>query len=401
MAEVHRNKIRKVLKEATSISLALDEAKYRKIVRYRCDVPSAQSCGRANLGRNVGASGFSHSGVLGILDCSKKHASDFEDDHAVTAMKQLDSFLTQFCTPLGPSGRRRGMPQPLACDHELKEHIAKTVTCISADGAAKERRALFLAARELFRNLLIVIRDPAHAIRIAIKSLHCDEVFGKVWQELFNGRHALVPDLMNSEKWRNLFVAIQEDAIQAVAVPGQSPADALKAVVRNLGFAKQRFDSTADPVAKIALMLLPVATLLAHVASDQRHERAQRDRALALLSILDTKFCTAVDVSADWGVICKWLLRLFDVASHDIAKSRSQVDCMIETLDAVFVQGRVFTHLLEAPRPAALRRPDFAAEEPLPRVHESVSDDTGAEVGFITAKVTRNLRRQYVFFCRG
>ena len=149
MAEVHRNKIRRVLKEATSISLALDEAKYRKIIRCRCDVPSAQSCGRVSLGRNVGASGFSHSGVLGILDCSKKHASDFEADHAVTAMKQFDSFLTQFCTPLGPSsGGRRGKPQPLACDHELKKHILKTVTCISADGAAKERRAIFIEARD-------------------------------------------------------------------------------------------------------------------------------------------------------------------------------------------------------------------------------------------------------------
>ena len=155
MAEVHRNKIRKVLKEATSISLALDEAKYRKIVRYRCDVPSAQSCGRANLGRNVGASGFSHSGVLGILDCSKKHASDFEADHAVTAMKQLDSFLTQFCTPLGPSGRRRGMPQPLACDHELKEHIAKAVT---SSATASRLKCDSLSAQVRVVEKLMVVR---------------------------------------------------------------------------------------------------------------------------------------------------------------------------------------------------------------------------------------------------
>ena len=64
---------------------------------------------------------------------------------------------------------------------------------------------MFLAAQELFPNLLIVIRDPAHAIRIASQSLHCDEVFGEVWRELFDNQHALAPDIMNSDKWRNLF----------------------------------------------------------------------------------------------------------------------------------------------------------------------------------------------------
>ena len=40
MAEVLRRRIRKALSRATSISLALDESKDCKIVRFRCDVPS-------------------------------------------------------------------------------------------------------------------------------------------------------------------------------------------------------------------------------------------------------------------------------------------------------------------------------------------------------------------------
>ena len=91
MAEVIRVNIRRVLSEATHISLALDEAQYLKIVRFRADVPSQQrDC--ASSGGRLGASGFSVSGILGMLDCSKKHAADFEADHAVTAVKQLDSF---------------------------------------------------------------------------------------------------------------------------------------------------------------------------------------------------------------------------------------------------------------------------------------------------------------------
>ena len=75
----------------------------------------------------IGASGFCCSGVLGLLDCSKKHASDFEEDHADTGVKLMDERLTKFCTPLGRVQGRRG-PQPLACDEELKAHVLRTVT---------------------------------------------------------------------------------------------------------------------------------------------------------------------------------------------------------------------------------------------------------------------------------
>ena len=132
-------------------------------------------------------------------------------------------------------------------------------------------------ARDVFPNLLLCIRDSAHAIRIAAKALHTDDVFGEVWHELFDGRHALVPDLMNSKKWHGLLVAVQESYVRAVALPGVP--QPLAGVLRNVAFAKQRFDSTAGPVGKMALMLLPAATLLAYIASDGRSEMDQLVRA--------------------------------------------------------------------------------------------------------------------------
>ena len=395
MAECVRQKNRKQLSQATSISLAMDESKYRKIIRFRADLPTRLSTRSHWRESNLGAAGFCVTGVLGILDCSKKHASDFEEDHAVTAVKLLGEFLTKFFTPLG-RGRRQA--EPLACDEGLKDHVLRTVTSVSADGCAAERRAVFLAAREIFPNLLIVIRDSAHAIRIASKALHSDDVFGKVWRELFNARHALVPDLMHSPKWHNLLNSIQEDNFRVVAMHADS--QPLARVVRNLAFAKQRFDSTAEPVMKIALMLLPCATLLAYVASDKRHDREMRERATTLLNMLDSKFCTAIGVSADWGIICQWFLSLFDVASHDIAKSRCQIDSMIETLDAVFLEGRVFQNLLDGASGARNRRRAAAdLEGDLPPAHVII--DAGTEVGFITEKVMHNLRHKYVFYAGG
>ena len=254
---------------------------------------------------------------------------------------------------------------------------------------------MFLAARDLFPNVLIVIRDPAHAIRIASKALHCDDVFGEVWHELFDARHALVPDLKNSDKWNNLLVAIQEDNnVRTVAVPGMSlpgMPQPLAGILKKVSFAKQRFDSTADPVAKVALMLLPVAVLLAYIASDVRNEKEQRERAEALLRKLDTKFCAAIAVSADWGMICTWFLRFFDAVNHDIAMSRADIDCMIETLDACFLEGRVFQRLLDnsagsAAKAAALAR-HVTEQESLPPLPKDVTQ--GVTVGFITEKVLR------------
>ena len=149
MAEVIRRNIRSTLSKATNISLAVDEAQHRKVVRFRADLPEplARGCFYGHLS----AANHCISGVLGILDCSKKHACDFEEDHAVTAVKQLQGFLTRFCSPLGPSAGGRA-PQPLACDIMLKADIIKKVKCFAADGAAKERRALVLAVREVFPN---------------------------------------------------------------------------------------------------------------------------------------------------------------------------------------------------------------------------------------------------------
>ena len=92
-------------------------------------------------------------------------------------------------------------------------------------------------------------------------------------------------------------------------------------------------------------------------------------------------------MSADWGLVCTWFLRLFDEAYHDIAKSRSEIDCMLETLDAVFVKGRVFEYLVCA-APGAVAQTPGPMVEPLPQLPAAGGRD---QVGFITTKVLRNL----------
>ena len=94
--------------------------------------------------------------MLGIIHCKKEKASEFEEDHGLIVVRQLVKFLTKFCTPLGRSKVKgtRG-PQPLACDLDLKAHLMKTVSCVAADGGSKERRTVFLVAREIFPKVLM------------------------------------------------------------------------------------------------------------------------------------------------------------------------------------------------------------------------------------------------------
>ena len=87
-------KNRRVLREATSITLALDKGKYKKVVRFRCDTPMPVADGKPAVAK----------GILGIVDCTHASAADHEEDHAVKAVRKLDELITTFCSPLGPGG---------------------------------------------------------------------------------------------------------------------------------------------------------------------------------------------------------------------------------------------------------------------------------------------------------
>ena len=113
-------------------------------------------------------------------------------------------------------------------------------------------------------------------------------------------------------------------------------------VLRHLSFAKQRFDSFADPCAKLSVMLLPVCVLLAFIGSDERNPPVRRKRAAVLLKLFTPKFCLALGMSADYGLLCSEFLRHFDCVDHDIARSVSELRDFEATLDAVFRKGQVF-----------------------------------------------------------
>ena len=122
---------------------------------------------------------------------------------------------------------------------------------------------------------MVLLRDAAHIPRISVRDpLHLDDLYGEVWTELFDKRHALVPDVMNSKKWQDLLQTIQKDLLRI-----HDEDQPLAVIVKHLSSAKQRFESSADPIAKVAFLLLPLATMLALIPSDERNTSPYRKRA--------------------------------------------------------------------------------------------------------------------------
>ena len=148
--------------------------------------------------------------------------------------------------------RATGPPSNAACgafDVTLYEAIKNNTRILAADGAKSERRMLLMACRQFFTRVGMVIRDPAHAIRIATqKPMQLEDEFGAVYADLIGNKHALIPGIQNSGAWR-----LQLEATERVClrIPTLTREGAMKCVLRHLSLAKQRMDSTADPPAKL------------------------------------------------------------------------------------------------------------------------------------------------------
>jgi hypothetical protein len=122
----------------------------------------------------------------------------------------------------------------------------------------------------MFNRLILLIRDSCHALKIAMKEpLHHDELFGKVWEELFDKKKAVVLGFQYSDKLKALLVVAQKEGADPLGLPGHP--QPLAVVLECFSFAKQRFDSTIDPGAKLALMLLPVATTQSERVPEPQH----------------------------------------------------------------------------------------------------------------------------------
>ena len=324
MAEAARDGVRKRLRESTSITVALDESDGRKLFRARCDTPNAPyhydcvlgvltkrfgefqrvvdevSTDHAKLNHkylesfhkrfftpDAGVAQFHSSKHKGPVAQGPREpaATRPGTQPAASACSRRTTDTAQSSQPAAADVRPRPPAQakkrqrppapvrrptvPVILDEEAHTSFRQKVRVLASDGGAAERRALFFsAAGEFYPNAAMAIKDMAHTIRIAIvKPMQLVGVYEEVAQEILNKRNALIPDISNSNKWQNILQGIQREVLQlpALKLPG-----CLEVVLSHLRLAKHRMDSTADPLAKVCLMLMPIALLLASISCDGR-----------------------------------------------------------------------------------------------------------------------------------
>ena len=272
------------------------------------------------------------SGCLGVLrrggSPSSKTLADLDDDYS-QAMARSVALAIQRLTI---------SPETDQHDERLTAAICRKVRVGVSDGAAAAQKALRFLATGQMPNMLCLGRDWAHAVSVATKgALLADDDFREWWSDVFDARHALVPDIKNSEEWTEMLLLCQRRALRSVNVQGGD----LKKVIRVMSFAKQRFDSCGTPQRQFCCMVVAIAMLLAYVASDSRKKAEVRARARKRLLQMPRQILTA-GLSATYSDETIRFIRLFDVGDHDPAVTWRQWRDFEARCSTLFLEGHVF-----------------------------------------------------------
>ena len=275
--EVIRERKRSWIRECSSISLRFDDRNGYKLVRFQCDAPASA---RLEI--------LARRGILGCVDCLRAVTlTDLAEDYAERTSREVVRLVRLFCTPLSD-----------VVDEGLCDKFLKSVKAIVADGAL-QKTGLLCKLRAML-NVVLVLRDPCHMIRIAVQEpLIRTGNFEKQHRRLFQDKHALIKDLQNSRLWQGRLEHCQRHIVRMDGCQGGR----VKHIMRHFCFAPQRFESFADPRRKYACTLVAVALMLADMAGDMRLKPEQRARAEESLEDMTPRHILEAGLSGDFGEV--------------------------------------------------------------------------------------------------
>ena len=324
MSLVLRRRKRKLLRSARSMSLALDDRGSYRLLRFKCDAVRPQDVDPLQWTGSV-------TGVLMVLHRggapSKMTMDDVSDDYSRKMSESVVRAFERLCTNADGS-----------LDHEALDAVFKIIRIAVADGAASVQKALRFLACGPAPNLLAVVRDMAHKARIFRGDpLLADEGFKSWWDDVFGERHALVPDIQNSEAWTEKLILCQRLLLNDSGVRESG----CWAVQETLSFAKQRFDSYASPQLKFCVLLVALAMLLAYQVSDPRTKSNARSRAQRRLEQMP-HYVLPAGLSATFSAEALEFVRKFDVSDHDPACTWMQSRDWQKRMTTLFIDGHVW-----------------------------------------------------------
>ena len=334
IAEVVRARTRSVLLAAHSVTIALDDRGAYRVIRFRCDAAAKRT--RETGGSSPKSYVSYHDGILGVhctAATSDNTIAELDDDYSE---RMRDSVVSS-------------MEDVFHRDGEVDETsvnvvMAKVHTYI-ADGASSVQKCGALLRASRCRNIAMILRDPVHALRTSTSEplkRHGD--FRSFWDDVFDQKHALVPDIQNSDAWARRLILAQQHVLEVAGQQGGG----LTCALRHLSFAKQRFDSATGPARKFCCLLSAIVILLVTVAADRRLKNAQRSRAQTLIDDMTPARIMTAGLFADYMAECSSFFRQYEKTDHDIALSYGQKHRFLKRLKVLFRDGYVLADMASA-----------------------------------------------------
>ena len=290
----------------------------------------------------------------------------------------IDSFATKRC-------RRRNTPAPRTApslDHQLARRLRRRIEMFTADGAADEQLAgRLLAATQgavgakLFPRLRHIMRDkPQTSRRLSQRTWGQDEFLREAQDRWLLGQHSVAKLLQHSHVLLQLFQEHQA-------------ADGLP-TLRNMSFAKQRFDSVAVPLTKLVLRLDAVLAVLVDVIRTRRTEPYFRTVA-ELMDRLSDEMLLQLAMMADCSDEVLMLTRFLDKETYEAAELPRHLREFSERTARLFVHGACLetpgsltSHVLKH-----LRRPRLvvlASGQP-----KTLGSTTGPSLAIVSRRLAR------------
>ena len=283
IAEAKRVEFRSCLRTAVSATLTQDVRQEMLLVRMTaCDAALNQRSGMVGLVRTMGGT---TNLCLATMTAIEQLCSPFVHQPNITAVSKSE------------------------LDTALMKHVCSIVTWWYTDAAAEELSAgeIFMsstAARTLFPNLKICGREKAHASRRVLErpqkaEPYLDDVAAHV---LWN-YNSIASLLQHMPVCSNVFQAGSRENEDAAAI-------------RHLRFRRHRFDSQAEPLARIVLAFDAVLKAASVISHARKQDDAGKSAAL-FLEWLDDEKALQLAMLADASDQILTLVRKVDVDSPD------------------------------------------------------------------------------------
>ena len=227
---------------------------------------------------------------------------------AVDLQRALLRSLKSMATKRKPHSNMYRTREEPSCDTALLDHLRSICEVYASDAAADEQLAGQMLRPDSGRtgceaqlpNLRLVIRDAAHASRRLLSRTWCQDPYIKrLLDALLWNKNSLAKTIRYTRVFQDLFLHHQRERRTDPAQP----------IIKNLAFAKQRFDSLAKPLARLVQHFDSALDVVADILRERGRASPEHVNAARLVDILDSEAMLQMGMLAD----CAELLSLIHI----------------------------------------------------------------------------------------